>query len=110
MIFQSYRSGSTRFLDLRRSEYATSDPNLASAHESQANGYSPALASAIGQEVGRIDVVIHYVGITVVGEIVQSDTPSPEVMQEAEPSLEMEIDVEVGGQTPSIGVADQESF
>src|SRR5216684_4544698 len=31
-------------------------------------------------------------------------------MQEGEPALEMEIDVEVGGQAPPTRVADQESF
>ena len=85
-------------------------PGLASAHESEAYVEGSALASSIGQEVRGVYIVIDYVRIAAVGEIVQTEAPGPEVVQEAEAALEMEIYVEVGGQTPSIGAADQESF
>src|SRR5260370_1393001 len=92
----------------KRTNKLKHDPRLAPAHESQPDVEGAPLAPGIRQEVRRIDIVIHYVRIAGVGEVIQSESPGPEVVQEGKAALEMEIDVEVGGQASSIRVADQE--
>src|SRR5258708_29288608 len=68
------------------------------------------LSPAVGEKPGRIDVVVDHVRVPVVGQIVYADAPRPEVVQQAEPALETQIDVEVRGQPLGIGVAHQQTL
>src|SRR5260370_42594638 len=68
------------------------------------------LSPAVGEKPGRIDVVVDHVRVPVVGQIVYAEAPRPEVVQQAEPALKMQVHVEVSGQPLGVGVAHQETL
>src|SRR5262245_25162404 len=68
------------------------------------------LASSVSQEGRRVDIVVDDVRIAVIGEIVHTEAPGPEVMQKSEPALKVQVDVEVPREPAVVGSAHQESF
>jgi len=57
--------------------------------------------------LGRVDVVIHDVGVGVVGDVVEAAAQDPEVSEEVEALFELEIEGEVFGEALRTGQADE---
>jgi hypothetical protein len=54
------------------------------------------------QEIGRVHVIVHDIGVGVPGDVVETGTESPLIVKESKPPFQVQIEAEVRRKASSV--------
>src|ERR1017187_9660629 len=70
---------------------------LAVSQKAQTHIKGAHLAAGVSEILRRAHHIIHHVGIGIIGDIVEAESPCPKVVNRRKPALQTEVDIEVIG-------------